>query len=315
MRFAAKRPSAVSVQGPACDQDSSSLESALHSFLSTAPEGLSRCRRKLTPIEGSPIDRSSHTIPSKEETETTLGPGQERPEKKQLKLQSEDEVVGQEDEEEAAKMREITRKVLRYQNSKGKLDGDRVSGTPNQSDRTQHTPATPCTPRPRTRDFFFANNGDMGSPWTILSPLTGSQRNTPQRNRGARQKRLLSAPAGDDLDDGVWESDDNNDLHSHQSPCGGSASLPECPGQRPLSCGPIHRSVSMDETSRSPPSGFRLGDLFQRSTSQRSYSSGSRTENIDGQVNASGFISFFRRIGGRSKPVDMDEQNFRGSNT
>lgn len=318
MRIAAKRRSAVSVTGPESDQDSSSLESALHSFLSNVPEGLARSRRNmLPPIQGSPIDRSSQIVTLEETAYCTR---QERPDKKQSKVQKDNEqVTEQGDEEEAAKMREITRKVLRYQNSKSKLDGDRVSGTPRRSERAQDNPATPGTPQPRTRNYFFANNGDLGSPWTILSPLTCSQRNIPQRNRQAHQKRLLSMSAGEDLEDGVWESDESNDLSNvsnqgcQTSPSGAPASLLECPSRRTVSRSPILRSVSMDETRRSPPSGFRLGDLFQRTISQRSYSSGSRTENTEGQMNTSGFISFFKRIG-KSKAGDVEEQIFKGSN-
>lgn len=335
MRIAAKRRSTVSCSGSEPDRESSSLESALHSFLSTVPEGLARCRKNvLPPIEGSPSERSSQTASSVEKTEATPRTRQERPEKKQAKLQKEDKKL--ENKGESEKMREITRKVLRYQNSKSSLDGDRISGTPRRSERAQDTPATPSTPRPRTRDFFFANNGDVGSPWTILSPLTCSRRNAPQRNRQVRQRRLSSTSGGDDLDDGVWESDEGNYLpnspnrDSLTSPSGGSTSLPECPSQRAVSQGPLLRSVSMDETRRSPASLFRLGDLFQRSMSQRSYSSGSRTDNmrgervssllgrkadhhVNGQASTSGLISFFRRIGGRSKPGDVEEQNVNNS--
>lgn len=229
-------------------------------------------------------------------------------------------------------MREITRKVLHYQNSKSSLDEYRISGTPHKSDRAQDPPATPSTPRPRTRDFFFAHNGDVGSPWTILSPFTYSQRNPLQRKRQAHQHRLTSS-VGDD-DDGVWETEEGNHFtnSSKQDPpseC--PLRLPECPSHRAVLKGPILRSVSVDETRQSPASHFRLGDLFQRSVSQRSYSSGSRTENmrekvcslvgskvevpVEGQVNASGFISFFRRIGGRTKPSTVEEPNFQGSNT
>lgn len=317
---------------PEPDQDSASLESALRSFLSTAPEGLARCRRNLPPVEGSPSDRSPQALKPAGPEATK----QRRPEKKQPKLQKE-EVATPENKKEAEKMREMTRKVLRYQSSKSSLDGDRGSGTPRRSERPQVPPATPSTPRPRTRDFFFANNGDMGSPWTILSPFVNSQRNIPERNRQALQRRLSTLSGGDDLDDGVWETDEGNCLpnqDSQTSPSVGSASLPESPHQRAVSQGPILRSVSMDETRRSPASGFRLGDLFQRSMSQRSYSSGSRTENakvesagvfplhrakarnhVEGQVSSSGLISFFRRIGGRSKPGDVEEQHFKGSNS
>lgn len=300
--MAAKRHSTASVTGPESDQVYSGLESALYSFLSTVPEGLVKSRRNmLPPIQGSPTDRGS------QETEAASLTG-----KKQFQKDNE-QVSEQEDEEEAAKMREMTRKVLRYQKSKGKLDGDRVSGTLHRAEGTQDNP-TPSTPHPRTRNYFFAKNGDLGSPWTILSPLTCSQRNTQ-----THQRRLFSLSADNDVEDGVWESDEGNDLSnvsnqgSRTSPS--PASLPECPSQRTVSRGPILRSVSMDETRRSPPSGFRLGDLFQRSLSQRSNSSGSSRENIEGQMNTSGFISFFKRIGGKSKASDVEEQNFKGSNS
>lgn len=306
----------------------------MHSFLSTAPEGLARCRKNNLPtIEGSP---SEHSTPSVEKNDATPRTRQERPEKKQPKLQKEDEQTAElGNREEAEKMREMTRKVLRYQSSRSSLDGDRVSGTPRRSERAPDTPATPSTPRPRTRDFFFANNGDVGSPWTILSPLTCSQRNPLQQNRQAHRHRLSSTTGGDDLDDGVWESDKGNcpprssDRDSLTSPSSGPASLPECPSQRAVSQGPIVRSVSMDETRRSPTALFRLGDLFQRSISQGSYSTGHMIEEgaggvcslerkvenqVEGQASSSGIISFFRRIGGRMKPGE-EEQNFKGSNT
>uniref|UniRef100_A0A8D3B8E7 FH2 domain containing 3 n=1 Tax=Scophthalmus maximus TaxID=52904 RepID=A0A8D3B8E7_SCOMX len=276
MHFSAKRRSTVSGPGPERGRDSSCLESALHSFLSTAPGGLARCRRTvLPPIEGSPSGCSSPT----DKSEATPAARQERPEKKQAKLQKEQEQVGAlEDKEEAEKMRAMTRKVLQYQNSRSSLDGDGVSGTPRRSESPRDTPTTPSTPRPRTRDFFFSDAGGV-----------------------------LPTQAG------------------RTSPRGGSASVPECPPQRAVSQGPILRSASVDEARQSPVSRFRLGDLFQRS-----YSSGARTENVgdevsplhrckatnpvaEGQVNSSGFISFFRRIGGRSRPGDVEEPNLTGS--
>ncbi|KAA8586884.1 hypothetical protein FQN60_000720 [Etheostoma spectabile] len=329
--IAAKRRSTGSCSGPMSIRDSSSLESALHSILSNVPEGISRCRKNILPaIEGSPSERSSQTVPSVEKTKATPHTRQER--KKQPKLQNEDEEKAELENKEAEKMREITQKVLCYQNNKSRLDRDRVSGTPPPLERAQDTPATPSSPRPRTRDYFFANNGDVGSPWTILSPLTCSQRNGSHRRRQSHQRRLYSTPDCDDLDDGVWESDEgiylpnSSNRDSLTSPSGGSTSLPECPSQRAVSQGPILRTVSMDETRRSPASGFRLVDLFQRSMSHASYSYGSRTENmreegtgvcsllgrktgnhVEGQVSTSGFISFFRRIGGRSKTADGEE--------
>ncbi|KAK5887602.1 hypothetical protein CesoFtcFv8_016193 [Champsocephalus esox] len=178
-------------------------------------------------------------------------------------------------------MREITRKVLRYQSS-------RDSDTPLRSERAQDTPdtpstlstlSTPSTPQPRSRDFFFSNNDDSGSPWTILSPFTNSQRNARHRHL----RRLSSTPSGKDVDE-VWEMDKGSFLATSSepdtltSPPEGPASLPECPSLRAVSQAPIHRSVSMDGTTRSPASGFQLGEFILRSISPRSYSSGSRTE-------------------------------------
>ncbi|XP_060942315.1 FH2 domain containing 3, partial [Limanda limanda] len=320
MRLSAKRRSTVSCPAPERNQESS-LESALHSLLSTVPKGSDRCRRNmLSPIVGSP---SGH-IPQPGKTDASPCATQERPEKKQAKLQKENEEVTElEDKEEAEKMREITRKVLHYQNSRSSLDGDRVSGTPPRSD----TPATPRTPHPRNRNYFFANNGNVGSPWTILSPLTCSQRDIPNQDGPARPQRLSLTPGEDD--DGVWESQEGDHPPGggrRTSPSGGgSSSVPECPPQRAVSQGPIHRSASMEETRQSPLARFRLGDLFQRS-----YSSGSRTETIGDDISgvfplhrgkgrshvegqSSGLISFFRRIGGRSKPEDIEDQNFTES--
>ncbi|KAM3601673.1 uncharacterized protein V6R79_016568 [Siganus canaliculatus] len=336
MRFSTKRRSTVSCPRPERDQEASGLESALHSFLSSVPGGLSRCRKNmLSTVQGSPSERS---VASSQKTEVTPCTGQERPGKKHPKLQKDDNQP--ENKGEAEKMREITRKVLRYQNSRSSLDGDRVSATPRRSERAPGTPATPGTPRPRTRDFFFAQNGGVGSPWTILSPFTCSQQSPLERNAQTPQIRLSSPSSGEDLDDGVWESDEVNhflissNTESLTPPSVGSTSLPECPSQRAVSQGPIHRSVSVDESRRFPAARFRLGDLFQRSISQRSYSSGSRTESLrekdprvcsghsrkaeihmDGQANSSGFRSFFRRIGGKSKPGNLEDQDFRGSNS
>ncbi|XP_069001678.1 FH2 domain containing 3 [Embiotoca jacksoni] len=338
MRVAVKRRSTVSCPGKEPKSNSSCLEAALNTFLSIAPEGVVRHRKNiLPPSEGSPSERSSETFPPVENREASPAASRDSPGKKQPKLQKEDEQKEKlENEEDAEKMREVTRKVLRYQKSKGSLDGGRAPGAPRRSERERDTPATPSTPRPRTRDFFFANNGDVGSPWTILSPFTCTRRNNPQRNGQTRQQRPASASGEDDLDAGVWESvegrhlPNSSDRDSLTSQSGSSASLPEFLSQRASPRGPVLRSVSVDETTRSPAPGFRLGDLFQRSMSQRSHSSGSKTENlrneggeirsllgnttgnrVEGQASTSGFISFFRRIGGRSKPSDLEAPNFK----
>ncbi|XP_041656579.1 FH2 domain containing 3 [Cheilinus undulatus] len=398
VRVAAKRRSTVSCSRPEPNHDSS-LESVLQNFLSTVPEGLSRCRKNTLPtIKGSPSLCSSKTVPPVEKTETLSGSAQDLSENKQPKLQEEQEPL-LENKDEAEKMRKITRKVLHYQKS---LDRDRVQGTPQQSKRAANTEASPSTPQqseranntevlprtpqqseranntevsprtpqqsekannteasprtpqqseratnteasprtpqqseratnteasqrtpyPRVRDYFFANN--PGSPWTILSPLTCPKENPTSQNRHPRRPSSLG---GDDQDN-LWVSNQGT------SPSGGAASLPECPSKRATSRAPILRSVSVDEAKRSPTSLIRLGELFHRSISQRSHSSGSRTEivkeaeegdclllgrksenHVEGREGTSGIRSFFRRIGGRSKPFDVDQQHFKGSYT
>lgn len=329
MRITSKRRSTVSCTGSEPCLDSSGLESALNSFLSTVPEGLARCRKtRLPPVQGSPSELSSKTV------ERTGAAPFTKHEKRQPNLDKEDEQL--DNEGEAEKMREITRKVLRYQKGQSSLSPKGDTVPPRRSDGAPNTPATPSTPRPRTRDFFFAHNGDVGSPWTILSPFTCSQRDPLQQNRQAHRRRLSECSAGDDLDDGVWESDRANHLPNPSDrdgmvpPPSSSVSLPECPRQRAVSKGPVLRSVSVDETRQSPTSRFRLGNLFHRSVSQRSYSSGSRTESmrdkevcsvaasksgnhIERQASTSGFISFFRRIGGRAKPNIVEDQHFKDS--
>lgn len=322
MRIAAKRRSTVSCPASELDLDPSCLESALHSFLSTAPEGLARCRKsKLPPVEGSPSELNPKTA---ERTETTPCSREERNEKRQPKLQKEDEQM----DNEAEKMCDITRKGLCYGNSQTSLGGERLSSTSCRTDRAEDTPATPSTPRSTTRDYFFAHNGDVGSPWTILSPITCTQRDSHQQNRRVRSCRLSSTSSGDDLDDGVWVNDEGNRLPSDQdnltSPSGDSLCLPEFRSHRAKLKGPL-RSASVGETRQTPTSRFYLGDLFQRSISQRSYSSGSRRESlrsgskseihIEGQQSSSGFISFFRRIGGRTKTINTVEQSLRSPNS
>nr|XP_057943662.1 FH2 domain containing 3 [Doryrhamphus excisus] len=287
-RMASKHRSTAS--GPGSE---SSLETALHSLLATNPEGAFRCRR--TPqssIQESPIIHPSEDKPDPA--------SQESPEKKHAKPL----------EEDTEKLSEMS--------TEGQND-DRSASS--HVGRAVDSPATPCTPRPRTRDFFFANNCDVGSPWTILSPLTCSQRHAPQRKRHIQQHRP-SMSDEDDLNDGVWESRGNTAGSCMEV---APALLSEGPRERAVSKGSFMRSASMGEARPSPAPPFRLGNLFQRDVGQRSYSSGSRTErtmaaqtrvslasekkgdHIDGQPNSFGIISFFRRFGGRSKAGDVEE--------
>lgn len=297
MRLTTKRCPTTSCTRPETDPDSSSLESALHSFLSTVPEGVSRCRRsRLARVAESPAAPVSEMAK----------PQQEGPEEKQAELQSEARSL--EAKQEVEKTREIAHCVLSQQTSKSSLaEEDVVLSTPS-------TPATPGTPRPRASNYFFTQNGEFGSPWTILSPLTCSERNSWQRNR-QKVKRSLST-GGDEPHDGVWKSD----LYSQapgQTPS--PARLPGHPGKESITRLLDFRSVSVDGSRPSPTSRFRLGQWFHRGTPRRSFSLTEKgicpVEGSNQLEAASGLFSFFRRIGGKTKPSSVKDQNYRGSRT
>lgn len=292
MRLAAKPCSTTPGARPDTEPDSSSLELALHSFLSTVPRGVSRCRRsRLARVEGSP----STFVPQMAE------PPQERPEEKQAEQQEANEKV--------EKTPEVTPKVLRQQSCKSSLtDGDVVLATPEM-------PATPDTPQPRTRNYFFAQNGELGSPWTILSPLTCPERRTSHQRDRQKNQRLTSS-GGDDTDEGVRESDPDSQFPG-QTPS--SVHLPGRPTKMSVSRLLDFRSISVEGCRPSPASRFGLRQWFQRGALRRSFSltekevcPGEGSHHLDG---ASGLISFFRRIRGRTKTSGIKEQIFRGSRT
>lgn len=311
MRMAAKRRSTASSSGPEPSDDPLCLESALHSLLSKAPAGLVRSKKTKQPsVEGSlSVGDSLKAVAS------TPCIRQGSSEKKPPNLLKEDVQTEKLENKEAEKMREITWKVLRYQNAKDFHDGDSASSSPCYFDTEQVNSRTP-----KSRDYFLSSDGSVGSPWTILSPVPCSRKNRQPRS-------CRTSTSSDDVDDGVWETDEKSSLRNACSkespicPSGGSASLPECLRRRALSQRPLFRSASVDEASQSSATGFRLGHVFQRSESQRSNSSGSRVEAMkeEGTHSRAGsladgrFISFFKRIGGRSKLSDLEELNFRNT--
>ncbi|CAB1333302.1 unnamed protein product [Coregonus sp. 'balchen'] len=238
--------------------------------------------------------------------------------------QKEERRVGKEEKEEVERMREVSRKMLHYQTGRGRLSGDlqhpglpELGGTTPQRatphplhPRPVSQPSTPghrsCpTPQPSTPrhremrevDLALYNSmGNLGSPWTILSPSVSPQNHTPYHT--AHRRHSFSAPSADDgLDDGVWSlprtpTRPSTPTHPSTATCPplvllgrmrameghpgpsdlqgeagrGPMSLPDCPSQRALSQGPVLRSLSLDETGGSQAPGliFRLGDLFQR---------------------------------------------------
>uniref|UniRef100_A0A3B5LUQ3 FH2 domain containing 3 n=1 Tax=Xiphophorus couchianus TaxID=32473 RepID=A0A3B5LUQ3_9TELE len=272
--------------------DDSCLESALHNLLSKPPSGLSRCRKNYQPQAKGLRSESCSQTSQKEMP--ILCKTTDSPEKKQTKLLKDVELAKLEEEE-----------VLCYQNVKSNRNDEKVSGSPQHSKGEQDEASTPRTPSPRTRDYFFTSNGNMGSPWTILSPISCSPRSNSLRGKA---RRGSSTSSGNDPDDGVWEIDETNlknysSQESLTSPSGGSASLPECIGQRALSQGPLLRSASVDQTLRSPGMGFRLRYLFQRNVKERS---DRKVENY--AEGSSGLKSLFKLIGSRSKLCNLDEK-------
>jgi len=320
------------------DHETSTLELALNSLLSATPK--SRSRRTVPPVEEVPVvELSTLTKPppssvALEEPDASLeSTRQLSPEKKQAKLnEAEDQALTVGNQEEAEKMRE----VICYQNCQGRGEG---ADCPHQLQSTPVTLALPGTPRPTTRDYYFSSNGPSSSPWTILSPFSCPEGNGDPHTRRiphVRRSFSISNGDGDDLDDGVWQMSptpsfcssttltpsSSSTSYAPEDPaeiggregvdfqsCSPRKSRFECLAQRPFSLGPLLRSYSLDETQSSSTSGSWLGELIQRSISQRTMScSGSRTNSPTRiptkEGSGSGLISFFRRIGNKNKPPD-----------
>lgn len=300
LRLTSKRFSIASCHGSQPNLDPSSLESTLHTFLSSS-EGLAGWRKsRLAPVYG-----STSELTTKPAERAELPPHfRDRAEKKERNLQKEKQLENDRTAEKTT------------------LRGD-PEDSPRRSDRAGNAPATPKTPRPPARDYY---SGDLGSPWTILSPLNSVHREI--RLRKWSRSRLPLEWSGDDLDDGVWENDEGSrpsgsSKRDGSTPPSGDP-LPGSPGLGSRLKPPV-RSASAEETGHSATSRVSLGDLFQRSMS---YSHGPRSETLRakgvssatksevdvGQVSSSGLISFFRRIGGKTKPVGGDEANVKSPN-
>uniref|UniRef100_A0A3P9KS35 FH2 domain containing 3 n=1 Tax=Oryzias latipes TaxID=8090 RepID=A0A3P9KS35_ORYLA len=301
-RFAAKRRSTGSCTGAEPIGDSVCLESSLRNLLSTVPSSFSRCRRN-GPLPAGVLPAKGGSPPA-ERAVSMPRHSKASPEKKHAKLPKTDEQTAKQKNKDSEDVHENSRTVLHLQKRRSSLDGHLISGSCCHSEKRQDKPSTPVTPQPKTRDYFFVNDGDMGSPWTILSPVPSSQRTQHKRNL------TPSTPSRKDLGDGIWETDSsfqprppNRDVPS--SPSNGF------PQQRVSLHGPLSRSASTDEAQQSSGSRSRLGHLFQRSMTQIPYSSCSRDANKredgGGVEGSSGFISFFKRIGGRNKPGEPEE--------
>lgn len=275
------------------DQDPTCLESALHSFLSSVPGSVSRSRK--------PVYSGASPCSQSVKVEAGPRPLQERP----GKLNKNEEP---ENKDQGGKVPEL-RKVLRLQNNRSSLNNDIFSEKP------QKNPSTPRTPQPRNCDYFFTNGECVDSPWTVVSPVTPPcEKNTPDQKRPPQAEPSIE----EDTDDCIWESVEVSTFSTFSSEESVvTTSVEFMPvNLKSILHGPIHRSVSVDETRQSAASAFWFGDFFQKSISQRSYSSGSRRNTLrDESVQvckaanpSEGHLlkSFFKRIGGRNKAGDAE---------
>uniref|UniRef100_A0A4W5N1P4 FH2 domain containing 3 n=1 Tax=Hucho hucho TaxID=62062 RepID=A0A4W5N1P4_9TELE len=228
--------------------------------------------------------------------------------------QKEEKRAGKE-KEEVQRMCVVSRKMLRYQTGRGSAQ----PSTPGHRPRSTPHPSTPRPREMREVDLALCNSmGNLGSPWTILSPHVSPQNHTLHR------RHSFSAPSADDgLDDGVWSLPPTPTRPSSTTRRG-PLSLPDCPSQRALSQGPMLRSLSLDETggSQAPGFRFRLGDLFQRcntlwppvgAVAETGFATEAQKP-LERQNSSSGIVSFFRRFGERRR-ASMEEQDSRGTYT
>lgn len=300
IRASAKRRPTVSQTKLNSDQDPSELESALHTFLSSVPG--SATRPKKNPHPG-PSPRSGSV--KVEHSTRALSP--DKTDKNQAKPCSEEMEKIQKEEK-----RDVKRKVLRHQEGRSNLDHkDRGVGAP-RYERASHLPSTPRTPQARNRHYVFVDSGS--SPWTILSPVYCRRRNTHDQNKTSQK----GSSRADDPDEGLWESVDVTYVPDSTTEESMSSSISCTPiDLKLLPRSPLNRSASVDESRRSPTCASRFGDFFQRSFVQRSYSSGSRSDDLKDNsfrfgksanpFDNSALKSFFKRIGNRRKPGDFDE--------
>ncbi|XP_072515684.1 FH2 domain containing 3 [Salminus brasiliensis] len=208
-------------------------------------------------------------------------------------------------QKEAVQVPEASRKVLRYQTSRGSLNGDPAL----ERLEPLTVVSSPVQREMRDEDLPLNDLECMGSPWTVLSPHM-TPRNTPHRRH-----YFTPAAKDEELDDGVWALPDTPvrykpPLLAHMcrsyehsistsvlTDAGvGTSQLSDCPSGIPLL-----RSASVGSEAPDSAPGFRLGVIFQRRNAQEPPPT-KRQE-------PSALVNFFRRFGERGRPASVGDSH------
>ncbi|KAL7847471.1 hypothetical protein AOLI_G00221890 [Acnodon oligacanthus] len=212
--------------------------------------------------------------------------------------------VQENSQKEPAQVPEVSRKVLRHQNSRGSLKGDPAPENPRTYLDTFSSPV-----HKGMREVELHNGLEyLGSPWTVLSPHV-SPRNTPHRRHS-----FTPATRDEELDDGVWALPDTpvrgkptllaHKCRSYEHSVSTSV-LTDTGVRAPhvLDCpsgAPLLRSASVGSEAPDSAPGFRLGVLFQRRSQEPLHTK---------RQEPSALITFFRRFGERGRPASVGDSH------
>lgn len=196
--------------------------------------------------------------------------------------EEEEEGEKENEQEEVQKMREVSRRVLRYQSSRDSLlRGVGGAGTsPRPRDREgPPSPRTVISPRPKAATPPAGPNRrhSLAAPPTSYPGDHATVKPVPAVSPRAPPTPLALVGRMNSLDSCLPSA--APPLRSCPDPRT-ATSLPDCPTQRVPSRGPLE-----------VPPAFRLGDLFQKRPNQ-----GSARARLDRQ-GGSAFVSFFKRLG------------------
>ncbi|XP_061105452.1 FH2 domain containing 3 [Conger conger] len=249
----------------------------------TTPKGRGRApdRRRKTDFCFNPAGRSSAPSLVVEEDE------EEEDEK-------EEDEGEKENEEQVERMRQVSRRVLRFQSSRESVSpGDR-----RPLDPPQGLGGAGTSPRPRDGEFPF-------SPWTVLSPRLTPRAATP--SNGLNRRHSLAVPPS--VSPGNRERRPAPAVSPRAPPtplaavgrmksldsCLPSppATLPSCPATRTATSLPDRLAPRVPSRASPPrvPPAFKLGDFFQKRANQGLLRAGPDRQG------GSALVSFFKRLG------------------